>query len=52
MSIATALRRGAFVDGAAEPIEDDVLTITDPATGAHVGDVILGACPGPLPDDA
>ena len=38
MSTATALRRGAFVDGVVEPIEDDVLTITDPATGAHVGD--------------
>jgi succinate-semialdehyde dehydrogenase/glutarate-semialdehyde dehydrogenase len=39
MSTATALERGAFVDGRVEPIEDDVLTITDPATGAHVGRV-------------
>ena len=29
----------AFLDGAAEPIGDDALTITDPATGAHVGRV-------------
>jgi acyl-CoA reductase-like NAD-dependent aldehyde dehydrogenase len=39
MSTSTALQRGAFVDGAVEPIEDDTLTITDPATGAHVGEV-------------
>jgi succinate-semialdehyde dehydrogenase/glutarate-semialdehyde dehydrogenase len=39
MSTATALQRGAFIDGAVEPIEADTLTITDPATGAHVGDV-------------
>jgi acyl-CoA reductase-like NAD-dependent aldehyde dehydrogenase len=37
MTTATALDRGAFVDGAVEPIEPDSLTITDPATGAHVG---------------
>jgi acyl-CoA reductase-like NAD-dependent aldehyde dehydrogenase len=36
---ATAMERGAFVGGAVAPIEDDVLTITDPATGAHVGRV-------------
>jgi acyl-CoA reductase-like NAD-dependent aldehyde dehydrogenase len=36
---ATALQRGAFVDGAIEQIEDDVLTVTDPATGALVGRV-------------
>jgi acyl-CoA reductase-like NAD-dependent aldehyde dehydrogenase len=34
-----AVERGAFLDGAAEPIGDDALTITDPATGAHVGRV-------------
>jgi succinate-semialdehyde dehydrogenase/glutarate-semialdehyde dehydrogenase len=39
MSTATALERGAFVDGAVEPIEGDALTITDPATGEHVGRV-------------
>ena len=30
---------GAFVDGSVEPIGDDALTITDPATGAEVGRV-------------
>jgi succinate-semialdehyde dehydrogenase/glutarate-semialdehyde dehydrogenase len=33
------LERGAFVDGAVEPIGDDALTITDPATSAEVGRV-------------
>ena len=33
------MERGAFVHGAAEPIGRDVLTITDPATGAEVGRV-------------
>jgi acyl-CoA reductase-like NAD-dependent aldehyde dehydrogenase len=33
------LERGAFLDGAVEPIGHDALTITDPATGAHVGRV-------------
>ncbi|HEX7298797.1 MAG TPA: aldehyde dehydrogenase family protein [Solirubrobacteraceae bacterium] len=31
------LERGAFIDGAAEAIDGDALTITDPATGALVG---------------
>ena len=35
----TTVERGAFVHGAAEPIGRDVLTITDPATGAEVGRV-------------
>ena len=35
----TAVERGAFLDGAVEPIGDDALTITDPATGAQVGRV-------------
>jgi acyl-CoA reductase-like NAD-dependent aldehyde dehydrogenase len=39
MTATTALERGAFVDGAVESIADDVLTITDPATGEHVGRV-------------
>jgi len=40
MSTAQAtLERGAFLDGAVEPIGDDALTISDPATGAHVGRV-------------
>jgi succinate-semialdehyde dehydrogenase/glutarate-semialdehyde dehydrogenase len=39
MSTATVLERGAFVDGAAAPIEGETLTITDPATGAVVGRV-------------
>jgi acyl-CoA reductase-like NAD-dependent aldehyde dehydrogenase len=34
------LERGAFLDGAVEPIGADALTITDPATGAHVGRVV------------
>jgi len=36
---AATLERGAFLEGAIEPIGDDALTITDPATGAHVGRV-------------
>ncbi|HEY7621558.1 MAG TPA: aldehyde dehydrogenase family protein [Solirubrobacteraceae bacterium] len=39
MSTTTAVQRGAFVDGAVEAIEADTLTITDPATGADVGEV-------------
>jgi len=39
VSTATVLERGAFVDGAAAPIEGETLTITDPATGAVVGRV-------------
>jgi acyl-CoA reductase-like NAD-dependent aldehyde dehydrogenase len=36
---AATLERGAFLEGAIEPIGEDALTITDPATGAHVGRV-------------
>src|SRR3954470_15155629 len=36
---ATALERGAFVAGSAEPVEGETLTIANPATGAVVGHV-------------
>jgi acyl-CoA reductase-like NAD-dependent aldehyde dehydrogenase len=35
----STLERGAFIDGAARPIEPDALTITDPGTGELVGRV-------------
>jgi acyl-CoA reductase-like NAD-dependent aldehyde dehydrogenase len=37
------LERGAFIDGAVEPIGGDVLTISDPATGEPVGRVASGS---------
>ncbi len=39
MAVEAALERGAFVDGALQPIAGETLTIADPATGAVVGRV-------------
>jgi acyl-CoA reductase-like NAD-dependent aldehyde dehydrogenase len=41
MTLATGseLERGVFLDGAVRPIDGDILTITDPGTGAVVGRV-------------
>jgi acyl-CoA reductase-like NAD-dependent aldehyde dehydrogenase len=38
-TVPTTLERGAFVDGAALPIDGDTLTITNPGTGELVGRV-------------